>query len=62
MIICPVTGKAVSTGIDTEIATLEQAYPFQSSVLCPACGAEHSWTRSDAWICETIPFERSKVA
>ena len=31
MISCPVTGKAVSTGIDTELATLQQAVPFLSS-------------------------------
>lgn len=62
MITCPATGKAVSTGVDTELATLEQAIPFLSSTLCPACGAEHLWSRSDAWICETIPFEPSNAA
>ena len=62
MITCPVTGKPVSTGIDTELATLQQAIPFRSSIRCPACGAEHSWSGSDAWICETIPFGGSNAA
>ncbi|HET9534243.1 MAG TPA: hypothetical protein VFP43_02715 [Mesorhizobium sp.] len=59
MIMCPVTGQAVSTGIDTELATLDQAHPFHSFVLCPVCGAKHGWSRSDAWICDTMPVEKS---
>ena len=62
MITCPVTGQAVSTGIETELASLQQADPFRSSVWCPACRGEHSWSRSDAWICETIPFQGSNAA
>ena len=62
MIRCPVTGRAVSTGIDTELATLEQAIPFRSSIQCAACGTEHGWTRADAWICETVPFESPNAA
>ncbi len=58
MIACPVTGKAVSTGIETELATPQQAVPFVSSARCAACGAQHQWSHSDAWICETMPFER----
>jgi H2-forming N5,N10-methylenetetrahydromethanopterin dehydrogenase-like enzyme len=58
MITCSVTGKAVSTGIETELATLQQAVPFVSSAHCAACGAQHQWSHSDAWICETTLFKR----
>ncbi len=62
MITCPVTGQAVSTGIDTELATLQQAAPFLSSTRCAACGAQHQWSRSDAWICDSISVERPSAA
>jgi hypothetical protein len=62
MIRCPVTGTAVSTGIDTDLATLQEALPFRSVAHCAACGGEHQWSRSDAWICETFPFERPSAA
>jgi hypothetical protein len=61
MITCPVTGKPVSTGIDAELAALDQAIPFQAFVHCPACGADHGWSRSDAWISEAIPFEEPRT-
>jgi len=57
MITCPVTGRPVPTGIATDLATLEQAVPFQTSTRCVACGGEHRWSRADAWICDTIPFD-----
>ena len=62
MIICPVTGRAVSTGIATEFATLQQAAAFQICTRCGACGGEHRWSPGDAWICDTIPFERPAAA
>jgi hypothetical protein len=57
MITCPVTGVAVSTGIETEQSTLDRAKAFMSRTVCRACGAEHVWSRTDAWICEFAPFE-----
>lgn len=60
MITCPVTGKPVSTGIDAELAALDQAIPFRAFVHCPACGAEHAWSRSDAFISEAVPFEEPR--
>lgn len=57
MITCPVTGTAVSTGIETEQSTLDRAKSFTSRIVCRACGGEHMWSRRDAWICEFAPFE-----
>jgi hypothetical protein len=62
MILCPVTGKPVSTGIDTELSTLEQAHPFVSRLACSACGQEHRWSRSDAWICDALPAAGGRAA
>ena len=55
MISCPVTGTAISTGIEADRFSLEAAKAFQSRARCPACGNEHIWSRTDAWICESGP-------
>ena len=62
MITCPITGQAVSTGIDTELGTLQQADPFLSSTRCAACGARHQWSRSDAWICDSTPLTPPRLS
>ncbi len=62
MISCPVTGKAVSTGIETDRFTLELARAFNSRSHCRACGGEHRWSNADAWICESPPFGHARVA
>jgi hypothetical protein len=49
MISCPVFGKAVPTGLTTEIIVLN-TLDFPLPMHCPACRKIHRWTRSDAWI------------
>lgn len=62
MISCTVTGKAVSTGIETDQFALDLAKSFESWTNCSACGGEHLWSRSDAWICEAVPHGTSRAA
>jgi len=62
MILCRVTGKPVWTGIETDQFALDQAKRFMASLHCPACGSEHLWSRTDAWICEAPPRETSRAA
>jgi hypothetical protein len=50
MIKCPTTGAPVSTGIEVESETFDQLPSVGARLKCPACGAEHVWTRDDAWI------------
>jgi hypothetical protein len=52
MIRCPRTGRAVSTQIDTEVSVFERLPEVASSLRCPACGEEHSWTARDAWLAD----------
>jgi predicted RNA-binding Zn-ribbon protein involved in translation (DUF1610 family) len=50
MIRCPNTGLAVSTAIETESAVFRQLPKVASRMICPACGQEHVWMRSSAWL------------
>jgi hypothetical protein len=50
MIRCPNTGRSVSTAIETEPNVLRQLPKIASSMLCPACGQEHVWMTSSAWL------------
>ena len=63
MIKCPNTGGTVSTGIETEPVVFRKLPRISSRMLCPACGEEHAWLVSSAWL-EGEPrlVERSKVA
>ncbi len=49
IISCPIFGKAVPTGITTEMSILN-TLDFSLTMQCPACRKIHKWTRSDAWI------------
>jgi predicted RNA-binding Zn-ribbon protein involved in translation (DUF1610 family) len=50
MISCPDTGRSVSTAIETESSVFRRLPNVASRMLCPACGQEHVWTTSSAWL------------
>ena len=50
MIRCPNTGLTVSTGIETEAVSFRKLPKVSSRMACPACGEEHVWTISSAWL------------
>jgi hypothetical protein len=50
MIRCPVTGRAVSTAIETEPATFRNLPTVAGRMHCPACELDHTWTISSAWL------------
>jgi hypothetical protein len=52
---CPTTGALVSTGIETDYDNFERLPDVTSSMLCPACGATHQWSKNQAWHCESGP-------
>lgn len=50
MIKCPNTGLSVSTAIETEPSVFRQLPKIASCMYCPACGREHVWSTSSAWL------------
>ncbi len=45
---CPRTGAEVSTGIEMDAETWDKLPIVTSKMRCPACGAEHVWSKSYA--------------
>ena len=52
MIWCPVTGRAVSTAIETEPVTFRKLPTIAGCMHCPACERDHTWTISSAWLAD----------
>ena len=50
MIRCPVTGRAVSTAIETEPVTFRKLPTVAGRMHCPACGQDHTWQPNFAWL------------
>ena len=50
MIRCPVTGRDIATGIETELSVFMRLPAVESRLHCPACGGEHVWTKLEAWL------------
>lgn len=55
MIRCPTAGEQVSTGILVDRVTSARIPSIRARMRCPACGAEHAWTRLEACLAEA-PF------
>jgi hypothetical protein len=50
MIRCPTTGDSVSTEIETEPNVFRKLPNVAGRMRCPACGQEHMWMTSSAWL------------
>lgn len=50
LIRCPTTGSAVSTAIEMEPEVLRRLPRLNAKMFCPACGQEHRWFTSSAWL------------
>lgn len=50
MINCPNTGRALSTGLETERCSFERAAVFFSRTFCPICRTSHEWFATQAWV------------
>ena len=48
MIRCPRTGTNVSTGLEMDKGTWDALPVVTSKMHCPACGAEHVWSKIHA--------------
>jgi hypothetical protein len=49
---CPRTGDRISTGIDTDAETFARMPDAIAHAMCPRCGIEHTWRKSDAMLVE----------
>jgi hypothetical protein len=52
MIRCPASGRDVSTGIEVDAATFDALPNVSSRMHCPACGAQHDWSKTEAWLAD----------
>ena len=52
MIKCPVTGRDVSTGIET--MGIEELPAVTAKMVCPACGRVHDWITTNAWLAHSV--------
>ena len=50
LIRCPITGRAVSTAIETEPSVFRKLPNVVAHMWCPLCGQNHVWTVSSAWL------------
>ena len=50
MIQCPVTGRAVPTGLTADPATWKARSIGLNRASCPECKQVHAWDKSDAYL------------
>jgi hypothetical protein len=51
---CPVTGRSVSTGIDTASVIVDSLPDVAVRMRCSACGSEHIWRKRDTWLAHNV--------
>jgi hypothetical protein len=50
MVRCPATGRAFSTGIETDVSSFRRTPVFFGRSDCPHCRTQHEWFAGDAWL------------
>lgn len=50
MVWCPISGRAFSTGIETDARTFASLPNNPERARCPHCGVVHVWWKDDAWL------------
>lgn len=53
-VVCPVTGKAVSTGIAMSLKAFETSKLDNNSFRCPTCGKFHMWSKKDVLLVQLL--------
>lgn len=54
-IVCPTSGKEVSTEIETDEESFESLPAFMLTLVCPARGETHDWSDMRGRLVETRP-------
>jgi hypothetical protein len=52
-IFCPVTGRNVDSGVETDWSTFFQLRPFRMRVRCPQCGERHEVSVREGYLART---------
>jgi hypothetical protein len=50
MIRCPETGCEISTEVECDSKSFSRLPFVVAQTMCPRCGREHRWSKSDAWL------------
>jgi hypothetical protein len=50
MVRCAESGEGVPAGLRIDAASFQTANFSETTVSCPHCGQEHTWSAKDAWI------------
>jgi hypothetical protein len=53
MIRCPETGAEISTEIECDGESFKKLPFLITQIMCPRCGREHSWSKSEAWLSQS---------
>ncbi len=51
---CPLTGRKIETGIETDRDSLELTPQFEATIACPHCGGKHLISKRNVLICEMV--------
>jgi hypothetical protein len=49
---CPISGREISTGVETDAKSFAQMPEFVARVHCPYCRVDHNWTKHNSFIVE----------
>lgn len=52
---CPISGRDISTGVETDAESYARMPEFVARVLCPYCKVDHNWTKHNSFIVEEAP-------
>ena len=52
-IFCPVTGRNVDSGVETDWSTFFRLRPFKMRVRCPQCGERHEVAVREGYLART---------
>jgi hypothetical protein len=61
MILCPNTGRTISTGRSVAPETFRSSPVFFGKTYCQLCHETHEWFTKDAWVCESERSEGEAV-
>jgi len=62
MVKCPLTGRAIPTGIETDRESFQRSTVFFARTRCPICRTDHAWFAREAWVRESIAREERRKA
>ena len=62
MVKCPLTGRAIPTGIEIDHDSFQRCTVFFARTRCPICRTEHPWFAREAWVHEQSGYTEHRSA